>query len=281
MPDLFEFPRVELDRDRIALFRTPFPKYDDAKIRQLAERLGVRGKVEDAGSRAIVRDRRSVLEVFLASDSVRWSTLHNTSSEAPADVRLPDEDGARKAAATFLRERKLSTQHASIDSLTYGMLSRVERESPEAQEVPIAIHVNYRFSLDRLPVLGPGAKIQVTFGDRSQVVEYYRFWRPPRKAGELELLPPEAAIRLLRSDPAYADLRRGSVVFHRAQLGYYALPPRESQGVLIPVYAFEGTVSTRQLRRFDFVRYVVAARFKPGDVKQQGSVFRSSGPVFS
>jgi len=159
----------------------------------------------------------------------------------------------------------------------------MERRQKTVETSPVALHVNYRFSLDGLPVLGPGAKIQVTYGDRGKVVEFYKFWRLPKAERELDLLPPEAALELLRRDPAFADLREGEarVVFHRARLAHYALPPRESQGCLIPVYAFDGTVSTAQLERYDFVRYVVGVRFTAEDAKQVGAVFRSSSPLFS
>lgn len=285
MPDLIQSPRFEIDRERVTLFRTPFPRRTDASITQLAGRLGVKGKVEDMGSHMLVRDRRSALEVFLASDSIRWSTLQNGKSEAPptAEIALPEEASARKEAGAFLRKHKISTQAASVESVTQSVLSRVERRRKTVETTPVALHVNYRFALEGLPVFGPGAKIQVTFGNQKRVVEFYRFWRATKADQDLELLRPQAALELLREDSSLADLRAGDakVVLHRARLGYYALPPRESQGALIPVYAFDGTVSTPELERYDFVRYVVGVRFTPEDAKQVGAAFRSSGPVFS
>jgi len=71
------------------------------------------------------------------------------------------------------------------------------------------------------------------------------------------------------------------VIYRNPRLGYYALPPRESQGALIPVYAFDGTVSTKALERNDFRRYVVAVQLTPEGAKQVAAAFRSAGPVFS
>jgi hypothetical protein len=286
MPDLFQFPKIDVDRDQITFYRTPFPKLTDAKVAQLAELHGMTAKPQDAGSRILFRDRRATLEVFRASDSVRWSTLGNVKAEASGNggpPTLPDDETARRSAAAFLRERKVSTNAAAVDSITHAMLARAARRKQTVEEQAIAVHVNYRYQLDGLPVLGPGAKIQVTYAAVKAPAEMYKFWRAPKADGELELLPPRAVFELLRRDPDFAELREGEakVVYRNPRLGYYALPPRESQGALIPVYAFDGTVSTRALERYEFTRYVVAVRFTPEDVKQVGAAFRDAGAVFS
>jgi hypothetical protein len=286
MAEIFEFPQVEIDRERVTLYRTPFPKLTEAKAAQLAKLHGMKAKPQDAGSRIIFRDRLATLELFRPSDSIRWSRLDNRKAEAKANGGrpvLPDGEAARKAAAAFLRERKVATTGAALHSITHAMLARAERRRKTVEEYPIAVHVNYRYELDGLPVLGPGAKIQVTYADRSAPVEMYKFWRAPKADGELELLAPEAVLELLRGDPDFTELRGrdAKVVYRNPRLGYYALPPRESQGALIPVYAFEGTVSTRVLERYDFTRYVVAARLTPEDAKQVDPAFGGMGTVFS
>jgi hypothetical protein len=288
MPDLFQFPKMDVDRERVTLYRTPFPKLTDAKIEQLAELHGVKGKPQDAGSRILFRDRRATLELFRASDSIRWSTVGNGKGEiggngngrAPA---LPDDEAARKSAAAFLRERKVPTRDAAVDSITHAMFARASRKARTVEEQPIAVHVNYRYELDGLPVLGPGAKIQVTYARGNRPAEMYKFWRAPKADGEVELLSPKAVFELLRQDPDFAELREGAanVSYRNPRLGYYALPPRESQGALIPVYAFDGTVSTKAFERYDFTRYVVAVRYTPEEAKQVGAAFRGAGPVFS
>jgi hypothetical protein len=282
---MFQAPEFKLDRDSVTLYRTPFPQRTEAAVGKLAERFGVKGKTQDLGARLVIKDRRSSLEVFVASNSVRWSMLQNGRSESPnGRVALPEEGAAREQADAFLKQHKLGVESAEFDSVTQSVLSRVQRRRKKAIEtIPVAAHVNYRFALDGVPLLGPGAKIQVTFGNRGKIVECYRFWRTPKAERELPLLPPDAAISLLREDPMLADLnlREARVVYHRGRLGYYALPPREAQGCLIPVYAFDGTISTPALERYDFVRYVVGVRFTPEDAKQVGAAFRGSGPLFS
>ena len=145
-------------------------------------------------------------------------------------------------------------------------------DGPDARPVtrPVAVQVNFRFELDGLPVFGPGAKVQVTLGPDASLLECYRFWRRPCEERHVAILPPEQAIERLRRDPAYAELPddRARVVFDEVRLGYLALPPRELQGYLFPVYAFRGTVSTPELERYDHTRYVVAVDIQPEQIKR-------------
>jgi hypothetical protein len=62
-------------------------------------------------------------------------------------------------------------------------------------------------------------------------------------------------------------------------LGYYALPPREVQGCLIPVYRFKGNVSTKYLERYAFTKHVVAVALSPDLLKKAGGVVTEGGPV--
>ena len=279
------FPTMDTDRDRITFFRTPFPKLGDAKIAKLAEAHGMRAKPEDAGSRIVIRDRRATLELFRASDSIRWSTLENGEAEFVPNgggPTLPDDDAAVKLAGAFLRERGVSTKGAKVDSITQTTYARMTRRMKQPDERPLAVHVNYRYELEGLPVLGPGAKIQVTFAGGKKPAEIYAFWRSPRADTEIDLLPAGEAMELLRRDPQFEELGDDAHVdYTNPRLGYYALPPRETQGALIPVYAFDGIASTKELRRYEFTRYVVAVRYTPEEAKQVGAAFRGAGPIFS
>src|SRR6266511_2740026 len=133
MADMFEFPRVEVDRERVTLYRTPFPKLTEAKVAQLAELHGMKAKPQDADSRIVFRGRVATLELFRASNSIRWSKLGNGKTEVKANGRrpaLPDDNAARKGVAAFLRERKVPTKGAAVDSITHSMFARAGRENP-------------------------------------------------------------------------------------------------------------------------------------------------------
>jgi hypothetical protein len=270
----FEFPPVSVDRRQMQMLRTPLPSWDDDQVGRWSAAFGIRGKTRDAGSRLVMRDGRGTLEIFRASDSFRWARQTRETQEVGGKVSLPDERQATGLAQAYLRDRGLADDRAAITSVSYTELCRAERGEGDAAPMQIALHVNFSFTLDGLPVMGPGAKAQVTFDGSSRVREAYKFWREPIEAGHRRIVEPEAAIELLRGDDAFADLREGEarVTFHRIRLGYYALPPREVQGYLIPVYAFDGTVTTRQFERYDFTKHVVAVRVEPEEAKRIGAI---------
>jgi hypothetical protein len=269
MADLFEFSDMPREARPIGLFRTPFPKEPDKVAPKVAARFGLNGKMRDAGARLVFRDVKGILELFRASDSLRWSAMHKLKSEDDGAGNLPDDATAVKAAATYLKDRALSLAGTRAPQVTRAELSVQERDKkPETKTV--AVHVNYRYELNGMPVFGPGAKTRVTLGGKGKVLECYQFWRAAKQEGERPLIAPSGIADIFRRDPAYAELNAESarVTVRSAQYGYYALPPREYQGMLIPVCAVAGTISTRVLPRHDFVRYVVAVEFGTNDAKE-------------
>ena len=282
MADLFTFPELPRDRRTIPLFQTPRPGDRMKEARKLAEKFGVKGEIREAGSSLLVSDARANLEVFHASDSLRWSTLHLRKSETDKIEKLPDDGAAAELAAKYLKAQGISLAEASLHNVTRSELSRLGPRGKEPEVMPVAVHVNYRYALKELPVFGPGAKIQVTLGGGGKVAEFYQFWRKPKAAGERELIPLETIVALLRRDPIFEQLRpeEAQVRFDSVRLGYFALAPRERQGMLVPVYAFRGTVSTRALERYEFVRYAVAVKLDSEEVKRDALVSRELAPLF-
>jgi hypothetical protein len=282
MTDIFHFPDIQDRRDQITIFRTPTPPRDEERAQAVAERFGLYGNLLDMGSLRVIRSRHNMLELFNASDSIRWTQTLRKSTEASYAPRLPEEGQAVELAHHFLHEHDLFDDSADLKSVTYTELSRIERGQQEAETFTIAVHVNYNFTLAELPVFGPGAKMQVTFDHPENVAEAYKFWREPVEDRVMDVMPYERAVERFQHDQAYTDLResRARVEIHHVQLGYYALPPREVQGFLIPVYAFTGTVSTPALEQYDFTRYLVAVDLAAEDMKRQGALFRAPSAIF-
>lgn len=273
MPPKIRLPRFAIPAEKIPLYRTRVPENPERQLKTLAKTFAMTAKPRDAGTRLIISDRRGQLELMVASGSMRWSTLHLTTEEVAAKVDLPADADARELADAFLKNRRLESPHASFFSVTSTDVAIATKRRASPETTRIALHVNYQFTLSGLPVMGPGAKIQVTLGHRARVVECCRFWRDAEEADARPVLSVERLGEIVRGDSMIADLGDDiRVDFHEARLGYFALPPREPQGWLLPVFALRGSIATRHLERYDFVRYVVAVAFDPDEAKRLGAV---------
>src|SRR5262249_38250077 len=227
-----QFPALQTDRERITMFQTPPPAWSADRLERAAQQLGVRGKFVEAGQFLLARDRRSVLEIFQASDSLRWGLQNYNMEGTGRPASLPSDSRAAELAERFIGDNGLGDDRAALFSVTHTEVSRVEAEQRTLINVQTtAVHVNYRYKLDGLPVFVPGAKMQVSLGDRSRAVEAYRFWREPMQGESLPLISSEEAATLLQRDGMFADLRNGQarVTIESVQLGYYALPPMHVQ----------------------------------------------------
>jgi hypothetical protein len=240
---------------------------------------------DNFGPRLVVRSSTSELEIFRTSDSLRWSMIDRRNEEPGEPVKLPADQEAVSRASAFLDQRGLADARARMDSVTQSQHSRIGKGNKILVNHPVAKHVNYTFRIDELPVFGPGAKIQVTFTNEKLPVQTYKFWREPTKGKTLNTISYDQAVELIRKDPAFATMVRAGkarVVFDKAQLGYYAFPARERQGMLVPVYRFDGTVHGPEGEHYEFSRHVMAVALSPEDTKASRMTVRGNLPaVFS
>ena len=124
MADLFEFPEMPREQRSIRLFRTPFPKDPEKSAPKVAKRFGVTGKARDAGARLVFSSQRSNLELFRASDSLRWSEMGSSRARTTAPAGLPDEKTAVKSAAAYLKEHGLALANRRPPDVTWAGSSR-------------------------------------------------------------------------------------------------------------------------------------------------------------
>lgn len=278
MTNIIQFPgNITLDRNEINIFRTPFPEREPGQIYELGERFNIHGEAADHGASLVLRDENGDLELFHPTDSLWWADVKAMSQEPSGPVDLPTEPEALEIAEHFLREKDLFDDRCRVHSVSYAEFAEVESEEHEPESFRFAMRINYQYFLDHLPVFGPGAKIGVTIGAERNVIDCFKFWREPVHDHSLELIDPEAAMRLIRQDPAFAQLKEGesSVNFHQMKLGYYALPCMEYQGFLAPVYVFEGTANTPAQQETPITRHVVAVHTSLDEMKEKGAVFQN------
>jgi hypothetical protein len=279
MADLFVMPARSEDRREINIYRTPLPPIDGEVVEGLSRAFGVEGKVKDYGSRFVVEDSSSVLEIFEASGSIWWTRKTRLRSEPRESISLLSEEEAIVEADSYLRTTGIADKRARPKSVTFTEVLIEKSINREPIEIISQQHVNYEFSLDDLPIWGPGAKIQVTFGNDKQVMEVLKFWREPKQErSRYELISAEEAASVFQNDEAFADLseRTARIQVAEITLGYYALPPRESQACLIPVYRFEGFVSTEHLERYDFAKHVTAVNVETDVLKKMGGTITAA-----
>jgi len=287
MTDIFTFPKIDNARAAITAILNPRADWTEDRLKKTIRifEMDEKERQDDSGPRLVVRSTTSELEIFRTSDSLRWSMIDKRNEEPAEPVKLPDDQVAIRRANAFLDQRGLADARAHEVSVTQSHHSRIGRGNKVLINHPVAAHVNYMFQIDGLPVFGPGAKMQVTFTNEEPPVQTYKFWREPLKGKTLKTISYDQAVDLIRRHPTFATMVRAGkarVVFDRAQLGYYAFPARERQGMLIPVYRFDGTVHGPEGERYEFSRHVVAVALSPEDAKASRMTARGKLPaVFS
>ena len=279
MNELFKIPeRLPKPLGKIPMYKaTRFQSLssrDEKYAKDLARRLrtarssfGLKGEPATEGARFVVRSEQASLELYAASDSLWW-TDHRLAYQERAAARLPDADHARKLASAALQKHGLDASAARVASVTH-VEADLQKGEAKPRSVRTAVDVNYTFSLGEHPVLGPGAKIKVTFAGLEAPAQLIYFWRIPSKAAAATAISAETAVERFMRDPAFFHLRNKDAVVdvQSVTFGYYALTPTDFQRLYVPVWAVEATCQTRQLRH-DFTRYVVAVDMTPEEAKQ-------------
>ncbi len=109
---------------------------------------------------------------------------------------------------------------------------------------PIDTVVTYSFSVNGVPVEGPGAKIRAAFDGQGNLTQFYYTWRPLTPGEEVEILPPAQALAASRGR-AGNGVQAGRVGAPSDQLDlvYYAPDPEVQPEALLPHYRDRGLLS--------------------------------------
>ena len=273
------FPNTpETMADSVVMHLLPPRTPNDKETAELAARLGLRGPVVDEGSRFSIRNEGALLHHFHASDSIRWCLLPKRGdTDHPEALDVRDEAKLREIAGKFLDGAGLRDKEATQVSIVYGQRDVVVGKAEKPTSTITSAFVNFSYTFEGLPVTGPGAKAQVEIGAGGKPASCYRFWRnitrgttaPTRE--KRGIISWKTAQKVFQLDPAFAQLpRKAEVIVERARLCYWALSPSDLQGALFPVYEMRGQVSTPQLAKTPFRRYVVAIDYTPDELKKYG-----------
>jgi len=265
----FEFPPPPKVQAELPLYSTIPPAWDASSVAEIAARLGVRGNVTDGGPWYVVKDGTSTLEVFQASHSLR---IERDAFDAEGRGNLTGTLNRERALATaeqflaLLGKISATSEVSSVDELEVLVENR-EKRVPERRVA--GLQFSYRFSLDKLALVGPGAKAQVTIGRDGEIGQAYRFWREVKRSGTRNAVTPDKAFDRFAASALFTHLPKTSrVTVTTAELGLLCLPPSETQGVLVPAYVLRGEVSTETLQNAQFIHYVAAVDLDEVDAKR-------------
>ncbi|WP_293676556.1 hypothetical protein [uncultured Phenylobacterium sp.] len=260
MPVKIEFPDLIQIPLQLPLYATLSPGWTDEKVADVARCFGVKGDCVDAGAWYVTRDDAWTLEVYQASHSLRLERSNYDAEARGVSRCAPDRDKAMAVASRFMAAAGPSMATPEFHSLTELRVSRATGEKLDGEARVVGLQVNYRCALDGLPLVGPGAKAQVSVGLGGELAQAYRFSREVREVSIAKTIPLSQALERFQASDHFADLAPGATVrLTSIELGLLCLPPTEAQGFLAPTYVLRGEVSTELQPRHGFIAYVAAA----------------------
>ena len=261
-----DLPRVP---DEAPLYVVVRPTWDAERVSQLAESLNVRGDVVDAGDWLVVRDGTSTVEVYRATHSLRLTRDEFDTEARGVMQRAHDRERAVAVAERFMDSLGRVDATAEIHSVTELSITLATDGRDDGEQRVAGLQVNYRYDLTGLPLIGPGAKAQVTVDGDGQVQQAYRFWRELQQRGTRPTISPEAAIDRFASREQFADMPDSAQIrMSSVQFGLLSLPPTEVQGVLLPAYVLRGEIDSELLRGNEFIAYVAAVEIDEAEAKR-------------
>lgn len=243
-------------------------------LRSLSKIFGLNGQAANDGEKMILAEKSKSVSIYQASNSFWYQDDDFFAREDKKfSQKLPDVKTAQEKARKFLSENGLLLDNASFHSVTHTTIVAAKPGEKKADEYNTEVHVNLRYSLDGLPVFGPGAKTRVSFVTDRINSGVYHFWREVTQEKKArDLIDPELALEIHAKNFRFAGLKEGAakVTIKKVELGYFALSPTELQRALIPVYKVSGIVSTEAFPEYAFNHHVVAVKYTENDVKTMG-----------
>jgi hypothetical protein len=113
---------------------------------------------------------------------------------------------------------------------------------PTAPQAPTYWLVDFPYQVDGASATGPGSKIEISVGDKGDVVKLVWSWRQMSPLGTDNIISEQKAFLDLINGKGSLDvpLDCRKVVVEQVQLKYWLDPPSEKQDYAVPVYEFKG-----------------------------------------
>ena len=279
-----ETPTLPKVPSTILMYKTIKPSIERRReqINALGKSLGLEGGLKgsvDTPEGFSVEEGEHVLEYFKESGAIWYGDMSKLWQEIPEPMdmekafgvkeKVEAEEKVKSYAEDFLKRNELIPKEAYLIGTEEAEFTEFKEGEKEIGVTAVSgLQANFGFKLGEIPVVGPGAKISVTYGRDAKVSGFFKAWREVKEDVELPLVPPEKAIEKFQRSNMFVDLEVGSeVIVKKFYLAYYALPVPESQEYLLPVYVVEGETETPDFK-YEFTRYVPAV--SPEELKKAG-----------
>jgi PKD domain len=153
------------------------------------------------------------------------------------------EKDAPAAAIKILDNYGGLPKDAVLRSSETSYIKRFNRTTQQDEIVsPVDTDVWYRRQLDGMPVLW-GGYIEVTLGEKGELLELRKVWRTVEPAGTVRVIPASVAFeKLLQGNDLDRTKGPFDVAINRIRLGYYENPNNVSQAYIEPVWFFQGSM---------------------------------------
>ena len=187
----------ELSKEPASMTRyvTQEPRFRTADaVAELAKVFDLEGKVEERERKFLVKNDLRVLELFRDKGTgyIRYSDNAELGAEKAASA-LPEPDEAVAKSGELLKANGLLPENAVLLGTRYAEFELTGNKGEAMAAGNSSIAAIYGFELDGRPVLGPGAKAGVVFGNDAKVIGASLIWRPVEPEGEMEIISPAEA----------------------------------------------------------------------------------------
>jgi hypothetical protein len=245
------------------------------RVERYQKLFKMKAAAEDQGTQVVLRDNLRVLEVYIPSDSFWWTDLEVAYREKiPDGSKMPGDEEAKKMALKYMNDLCPWRQNAKIVSVDKSLSAVSQAKGKTLGVVDTEIQVNFAFSIDDFPVMGPGAKVKVSLVEGGRLSNFLCFWRELTKEKTVKTIHPLVALDRLIHEPRFAHFtpEKVSVSLEQMRFGYYALPPFEFQRYLVPVYEVKATLKTELLGSRSLVLYTLGIESIP-EVLKKSEIF--------
>lgn len=232
----------------LPIYRLAKPDIGPAGVIDLADRMfGITDyQLDELEGRLVLRDGRHVVEIDRTSGGI-WAADESVLWNPDAKGRIPSEGEARDIAEKHAAELKLLPQLPkrspfSLTSTSGGTHLALRTGKGKRQDRALDAQVTYAVQVagpDKrpLPIIGGGAKLKITLGDKGRLIAASTTWREPTGASfEAAQIPEGEVKRKFQSMFDGVELRDTEIV-----LAYYAAPFGVEQEYLYPVYVLRGS----------------------------------------